>query len=109
MPRSKPPNFKMKKPCENCPFRKEGSIDLMPGRLPGIIETLEDDHNFFQCHKTTYGAAPVESICMGSVAWLLKNRGRTGIYTRLGLMAQDITIEDIEACYPLLKEEEDIT
>lgn len=43
--------FKLKKPCSNCPFRKEGGIPLVEGRLEGIVESLHDN-NFFACHKT---------------------------------------------------------
>jgi hypothetical protein len=105
---SGPPNHDLKAPCGNCPFRKKGAIELQPGRLPGIIETLERDTNFFQCHKTTHGAKPQESMCMGSVAWMLKNRGRISIMTRLALMDKSLTIKDIEKVYPTLIEEKDI-
>ena len=45
-------HFRLKKPCANCPFLKEGAIPLSRGRLEGIISTLiEDDQSTFQCHK----------------------------------------------------------
>lgn len=45
--------FSFKKPCGNCPFRKEGAIHLEPGRLQGIAQSLvADDHSTFPCHKT---------------------------------------------------------
>ena len=48
-------HFRLKKPCANCPFLKEGAIPLSRGRLEGIISTLiEDDHSTFQCHKTVH-------------------------------------------------------
>lgn len=44
----------LKKPCKNCPFLKEGAIELAEGRLQGIVsELLESDFNSFSCHKTT--------------------------------------------------------
>ncbi|WP_244137517.1 hypothetical protein [Burkholderia pyrrocinia] len=47
--------FKLRRPCENCPFRKEGAIKLARGRLDGIVEHLiRDDHSTFQCHKTVH-------------------------------------------------------
>ena len=95
-------NHKLKVPCANCPFRKEGAIELMPGRVKAIVKTLTKDSHYFQCHKTTYGAANEESVCMGSVAWMLKNRGRISIITRLALMSKQITIAEIEKSYPLL-------
>ena len=48
-------HYRLKKPCANCPFLKEGAIPLSRGRLEGIISTLiEDDHSTFQCHKTVH-------------------------------------------------------
>lgn len=44
----------LKKPCKNCPFLKEGAIELVEGRLQGIVsDLLESDFNTFSCHKTT--------------------------------------------------------
>lgn len=46
-------HYRLKRPCSNCPFLKEGAIELAPGRLHGIIEQLtSDDHSTFPCHKT---------------------------------------------------------
>lgn len=39
----KPAMFRLKRPCENCPFLKEGAIELRPGRLQGIIDGLVND------------------------------------------------------------------
>lgn len=62
-------------------------MELMPGRLEGIIETLvEDDHSTFQCHKTVhnsrtggswddegnYEATGLESMCAGAMIYLEK-------------------------------------
>ena len=45
--------FKLRKPCSNCPFRKEGAIELRPGRLEGILDDLlANDRKTFPCHKT---------------------------------------------------------
>lgn len=82
-------NFKMKKPCANCPFLKKGAIELAEGRLEGIIEHLMNDHNHFECHKTVhskkggewvedengeecYEPSGNESQCVGSMIYLLK-------------------------------------
>lgn len=42
-------NFDMTKPCDNCPFRREGGIRLTDER---VIEIAESDGEF-PCHKTT--------------------------------------------------------
>lgn len=47
--------FSLRKPCGNCPFLKEGAIELEPGRLQSIVEDLlADDTVNFHCHKTVY-------------------------------------------------------
>lgn len=74
----------LKKPCANCPFRKEGAIELRPGRVEGIIkDLLKDDHNTFQCHKTTH--TKQVAACYGAMTYLLK-AGRPNIMMRLGLI-----------------------
>lgn len=48
-------HLRLKKPCANCPFRKEGAIELVPGRLEGIInDIVENDMTTFHCHKTVH-------------------------------------------------------
>jgi hypothetical protein len=83
--------LRLKKPCANCPFRKEGAIELRPGRLTGIIESmLENDRSTFQCHKTvyskrggtsddegTYTPSGHEAMCAGAAAYLLKKHRPT--------------------------------
>jgi hypothetical protein len=91
-------HFKLRRPCNNCPFLKEGAIDLMPGRLDGIIDTLvSDDYSTFQCHKTVhnsktggewdddgnYRASGEESMCAGAMIYLEK-LGRPTVGMRLG-------------------------
>ncbi|SEU40224.1 hypothetical protein SAMN03159335_06239 [Burkholderia cepacia] len=97
MSRSIEAHFKLRKPCENCPFLKKGAIELAPGRLDGIIGTLvEDDHSTFQCHKTVHGpqggewddegkyhASGNESMCAGAMIYLEK-LGRPTVAMRLG-------------------------
>ena len=84
-------HLRLKRPCANCPFLKEGAIELAPGRLDGIIEGLmEDDQSTFQCHKTVhsrkggewdedgkYKASGHEAMCAGAAAYLMKNRSPT--------------------------------
>lgn len=88
----------LKKPCSNCPFRNdEGAIELAPGRLEEITQTILDDRNSFYCHKTVhyddehdrrdeegggeYVAAGDEQVCAGAMIWLLKV-GRPNVVMR---------------------------
>lgn len=90
--------FKLRRPCADCPFLKDGALELAPGRLDGIVETLvSDDHSMFQCHKTvhnertggewaddgTYTASGQESMCAGATIYLEKV-GRPTVAMRIG-------------------------
>ncbi|ACD21676.1 hypothetical protein [Paraburkholderia phytofirmans] len=98
MPVSVEAHFKLRRPCENCPFRKQGAIELAPGRLAGIIDGLvTDDCSTFHCHKTVhnegtggewddegnYVASGQESMCAGAMVYLEKI-GRPTVGMRLG-------------------------
>lgn len=67
-------NFNLKKPCENCPFKKVGAIDLDPGRFEGIVDSLlSNDREWFVCHKTLdLKGDKKRSQCVGSMIYLLK-------------------------------------
>jgi len=84
-------HLRLKRPCANCPFLKQGAIELAPGRLDGIIAGLiKDDRSTFQCHKTVHSArggewddegnyipSGHESMCAGAAAYLMKRKRPT--------------------------------
>lgn len=73
--------FALRKPCENCPFRKVGAIELRPGRLAGIIDNLlVDDMSPFLCHKTLDTS---RCYCAGALIYLHKAR-MPNVAMRLG-------------------------
>lgn len=90
--------FALRRPCANCPFRKEGGVPLQPGRLAGIVEGLvSGEHTTFHCHKTvhgprggdwddegTYRASNQESMCAGAII-LLEKAHRPTLAMRLGV------------------------
>lgn len=92
--------FALKKPCANCPFLKEGAIDLREGRLDGIkSDLINNSFASFPCHKTTYATggessecgehyhpSGKESQCAGAIAFLLAN-GMSNVYMRLAMSA----------------------
>lgn len=84
-----------KRPCENCPFRKDGAgIELRPGRLEGIIAHLKaDDQQTFVCHKTLNKN---RMTCAGAVG-VMSKVGQLPVIARLGLAFGVITKEDIAA------------
>lgn len=105
-------NINLKKPCANCPFLRDGAIDLDPGRLEGIVRNLESDDGInFQCHKTVHGPkggdwveddsgenqyepSGQESMCVGSAIYMLKI-GRPSISMRFALITKMIRLTDL--------------
>lgn len=97
--------FRLKRPCANCPFLKEGAIALSPGRLEGIVENLMDnDGSSFHCHKTVhsklggefddegeYQPSGKEAMCAGAAAYLMK-KGRPTIGMRLAFMSKTVPV-----------------
>ena len=84
-----------KRPCANCPFRRDGrGIELAQGALQEIVQNLlEDDHGTFVCHKTI---GPSQMTCAGAVA-VLSKIGRLPVIARLALALREISTSDIEA------------
>lgn len=99
--------FALKKPCANCPFRKDHPIRLSPGRLESIIQDItENDMVTFRCHKTVcsktggdwddegnYHPSGRESMCAGAAAYLMKV-GRPNVAMRVGFVTGIIRPED---------------
>jgi hypothetical protein len=46
--------FDIKKPCVDCPFRKDGHMlrSLGKGRMEEIVTNVVKEDGFFSCHKT---------------------------------------------------------
>lgn len=106
--------FALRRPCANCPFRKEGGVPLEPGRLAGIVEGLvSGEHTTFHCHKTVhndrtggewdeagnYRASNKESMCAGAAIYLEKI-GRPTVAMRLGVIYGIYDPERLKPAYP---------
>ena len=104
--------FRLKKTCANCPFRKESAIELKPGRLQGIIDNLiTNDASTFPCHKTVhsskggewddegnYTPSGNESMCAGAAAFLMKS-GRPTIGMRIAFITGSAKPDDWKSIY----------
>lgn len=99
--------FKLKKPCENCPFRKHGAIELRPDRVKGVVDGLvKNDQSTFHCHKTVHGPkgggdgelTGEESYCTGALIYLQKI-GRPNVAMRLGAALRMFDPASLEAQY----------
>jgi hypothetical protein len=74
--------FDLTKPCDNCPFLKEGGIRVHPERAREIAESQingEGGGASFACHKTTIGdgngdlvQGPRSQYCAGALAFAIK-------------------------------------
>lgn len=96
--------FKMRKPCSNCPFRREGAIELREGRLQDIKASLiADDHEVFHCHKTL-DAPEGKAMCMGAAAWT-NAHGRPNLLTRLALFLNVLSQEELDSAEKIINRE----
>ncbi|MFK4131934.1 hypothetical protein ACI2KR_06520 [Pseudomonas luteola] len=100
-------SLRLKKPCVNCPFLKEGAIHLRKGRLEGITQALIDDDGMdFPCHKTTmaskggtfddegnYVSSGHEAICAGAIAYQLKAASQS-VRLRMGVALGVVKLSD---------------
>lgn len=97
-------DFNLKRPCANCPFRREGAIELMPGRLNSIIEGLrKNDHDVFLCHKTVYRKRRTmrrdrvqPSACAGALAYMYRE-GRLPVPARLAIHYGWLSPDDLKS------------
>lgn len=108
-------NLGLRKPCANCPFLKEGAIELAPGRLEQILEdVVSNDWDTFVCHKTVhydrdelhqddgrYCMVGDEQQCAGATIYLLK-LGRWNMRMRLGRMSGAFNPKDYEPHFGLV-------
>jgi hypothetical protein len=86
----------MTKPCNNCPFLREGYIELNPGRVRGIVKhLLESDMHGFPCHKTTTAggaSGKKEKQCAGAMIYLLKAK-RPNVLMRVCMSFRSLNVE----------------
>ncbi|MFX3643518.1 MAG: hypothetical protein ACE3L7_33505 [Candidatus Pristimantibacillus sp.] len=84
--------FSLKKPCADCPFRKDGTMlpSLHPNRMQDIVHSLHEDRPF-HCHKTidynkTDKVDQVDdaTYCAGSLLYLTK-LGEFNLPMRMGI------------------------
>lgn len=108
-------HLRLKRPCSNCPFLKDDAIELMDGRMEGIIDSLmTDDHSTFMCHKTVhskrggewtdegeYTPSGHEAMCAGAAAYLMKH-GRPTVGMRLGFISGSASPDDWEEAQQLV-------
>lgn len=75
--------FDLKKPCDNCPFRRAGGVRLTRDRVVEIAQPLleEGGGHTFACHKTL--DQPEHRHCAGALLFSAKH----GVLTQAGQIA----------------------
>lgn len=63
--------FRLKAPCDNCPFRRDVNMRLRPERVDLIEKDIRNDRRF-SCHKTTMARRSEWAICAGSLKLIEK-------------------------------------
>lgn len=96
-------HFKLKRPCEDCPFLKKGGIRLRKARAEEIGGMMiSRDGGTFACHKTTDAGGsegPVQH-CAGALIFAEKNE----IATQAMRIAERLRMYD----HTLLQGHEDV-
>jgi hypothetical protein len=99
--------FKIKKPCEHCPFRRDVEPFLTTARAEDLGRQLHgDDQSWFACHETTGVKGPKrvprakQSHCAGAMIVLWREK-RTNVATRLALVFGMISREQLDAPAPV--------
>ena len=72
-------NFKLTRPCDDCPFLRVGGIRLAESRTEEITDLLLDSQGgTFACHKTTHKDSE-EQHCVGALIFMEKHDTATQI------------------------------
>jgi hypothetical protein len=93
--------FKIQRPCEHCPFRKDVRPFLTAERAAELRDTLRDDQRWFACHETTgvKGGKRVraadQSHCAGAM-FVLLNEGNQNVAMRLAHVFKLIDIVEMK-------------
>lgn len=98
--------WKIKRPCEHCPFRRDVRPFLRGSFARQLASLLARDMNWFACHETTGATtgqritAARQSHCMGAAIVLYRD-GQMNLPTRLALYMNMITMDDLDRPAPV--------
>lgn len=111
-------NYKLTRPCDNCPFRREGGIRLTKPRIRQITRMLLDSQGgTFPCHKTTIEVehedgstdrdeGPHTQHCAGALIFsdnhgthtqMMRIAGRLGMWHPDDLQDREAVFESVQA------------
>ena len=92
-------DFKLKRACNNCPFRKEVNMHLTPSRAEEIASVVLHEDKTFTCHKNLGGSKDKEQHCVGALLSIEKSgksNSMVQIAERLGLYQPSSIIRDAD-------------
>lgn len=98
--------WKIKRPCEHCPFRRDVRPFLRNSFARQLTTELRNDMNWFACHETTGATngkrirAANQSHCIGAAIVLWRD-GLVNLSTRLALHLNMITMDDLQRPAPV--------
>ena len=104
--------WKIKKPCEHCPFRSDKHPFISSERAKELAKRLSNDTSWFACHDTTgvkkgkKVKPEKQSHCMGAAIMLFR-AGLINVATRLALVLELITIKELKAPVPVFNTPEE--
>ncbi|GAB6071566.1 hypothetical protein JCM30760_26640 [Thiomicrorhabdus hydrogeniphila] len=91
--------FKLKKACQNCPFRKDVNMQLRPERAREIASGVIHENKTFTCHKTLSDDKIKEQQCVGALLAVEKAGTPNQMFQiveRLGLYNSSSINRDVE-------------
>lgn len=98
--------WKIKQPCEHCPFRRDVHPYLDPRHAQELADALSDDRNWFACHQTTGQTRgrrvrpEKQSHCIGAAIVLYRDH-LINVATRLALAFNLISQTELDAPVPV--------
>lgn len=95
--------YKMVKPCDACPWRKDVPTgNFLPERYEQLRHTAEQGfHPVFACHKTIEGK---EQVCAGYLIVV----GAENFYVRLAIITGRLDLTKLSSPYPMYKDYEEM-
>lgn len=90
-------DFKLKRACSDCPFRKDVNMHLNKNRARQIADDVANNGRTFTCHKTIGADSHKEQHCVGALIFSESNAPNQMLQVaeRLGLYRPDEIDRDV--------------
>lgn len=99
--------FNLKKPCKDCPFRKDSLKGWLGKERASEVANYANNDKTFPCHKTTRGKESSEQQCAGALLlskkqgklnnnWLFRFAQRIGLFKANELSGEELIFDNEE-------------